>query len=173
MKKQDVWIILILFVLAGAWFAWGRSVFLPSVTGPMPSIDSPEAIPQENPQRTEFQTLSGTPGPAATLPPAQGYLLVTVGDVVFAPYPLLEARDLPIVQVDGQQNLVHLTPQGFVMTSATCENQDCVGQGEVTLQNRDMRILGNLIVCLPNQVMLELLTPEEAERVWNHAQESD
>jgi len=110
-----------------------------------------------------------TTSPSATMVPADCYLLVTVGDVVFEPYPLLEERDLPITQVDGKKNVVHISPAGFFMTSATCENQDCVHQGEVTLQNRDLRILGNQVVCLPNKVMLELLTPSEAAVVWGNA----
>ena len=107
--------------------------------------------------------------PAATLAPANCYMLLTVGDVVFMPYPLLEERELPITQADGMKNVVHISPSGFFMASATCENQDCVHQGEVTLQNRDLRILGNQVVCLPNKVMLELLTPKEAMLVWENA----
>ena len=47
------------------------------------------------------------------------------------------------------------------MKSSPCDNQDCVKQGEVTLANKDERILSNMIICLPNQVVLELYTPEE------------
>ena len=31
----------------------------------------------------------------------------------------------------------------------------------LTLENREERILGNMIICLPNQVTLQLFTPEE------------
>ena len=47
------------------------------------------------------------------------------------------------------------------MEEANCQNQDCVGQGEVTLENRYERILSNMIICLPNQVVLQLYSPEE------------
>jgi hypothetical protein len=47
------------------------------------------------------------------------------------------------------------------MEDSTCENHDCVEQGMVTLENRDERILSNMIICLPNQVTLQLFTPEE------------
>jgi hypothetical protein len=67
------------------------------------------------------------------------------------------------------KNTVHISPDGFYMASATCNNQDCVHQGQVTLNNRDVRLLGNQVVCLPNKVILELLTPEEAQVVWNNA----
>ena len=39
-------------------------------------------------------------------------------------------------------------------------------QGTVTLENRDERILYNMIICLPNQVMLELYTPEEVLEMY-------
>ena len=38
-------------------------------------------------------------------------------------------------------------------------------QGEVSLSNREERLLGNMIICLPNNVTLELLTPAEAEEL--------
>ena len=47
------------------------------------------------------------------------------------------------------------------MADADCPGRDCVEQGEVTLENRGERILGNMIICLPNQVCLQLYTPEE------------
>ena len=34
-------------------------------------------------------------------------------------------------------------------------------QGEVTLENRDTRILLNTVICLPHRLSLELLNPEE------------
>ena len=59
------------------------------------------------------------------------------------------------------ENVIHLTPDGVYMEDSTCENHDCVEQGEVTLENREERILSNMIICLPNQVWLQLFTPEE------------
>lgn len=64
---------------------------------------------------------------------------------------------------DGKElhNVIHITDQGVVMESSTCENQDCVGQGEVTLENRELRILSNYIICLPQQVVVQLYSTEE------------
>ena len=45
-----------------------------------------------------------------------------------------------------------------------CENQNCVEQGEVTLENREKRILLNMVICLPHNLRLELVTREEAQR---------
>ena len=48
------------------------------------------------------------------------------------------------------------------MESSNCENQNCIGQGEVTLENRETRVLFNMVICLPHGISLELLTKEEA-----------
>ena len=34
-------------------------------------------------------------------------------------------------------------------------------QGEVSLSNREERLLGNMIICLPNQVTLQLYSRDE------------
>ena len=80
----------------------------------------------------------------------------------------------PLKQVlsDGTEteNIIHLTPEGVYMEDSTCENHDCVNQGEVTLQNKADRILANMIICLPNQVTLSLFTPEEVLEMIREAQ---
>ena len=98
--------------------------------------------------------------------PAPGYVLVTAGGQMgWLPLPEEGEYSVPIrlTQPDGTEteNLVHLTPEGVYMEDSTCENHDCVEQGEVTLSNMQDRILGNMIICLPNQVTLQLFTPEE------------
>lgn len=92
----------------------------------------------------------------------QAYLRVQVGDQVWAPIALADGDKYTIEQPDGKTNVVQVTATGAVMHSSTCDNQSCVKQGEVTLENRDMRVLSNMIICLPNEVILEVLTPEEA-----------
>ena len=49
------------------------------------------------------------------------------------------------------------------MEASNCENQNCVQQGEVTLENRDSRALLNMVICLPHNLTLELLTPAETQ----------
>ena len=63
---------------------------------------------------------------------------------------------------DGSEmtNVLHLTKNGFWMESANCEGQDCVNMGEVTLENREERVLWNMVICLPHQLSLELITRE-------------
>ncbi len=97
---------------------------------------------------------------------AKGYIRVssaTVGG--WLPLPDEEDYLFPLHQTlaDGSEtvNLIHVTPEGFYMEASTCSNQDCVHQGEVTLSNRSMRVLENMVICLPNQVYLELFSTEE------------
>ena len=106
--------------------------------------------------------------PEATIPPspAKGYVLVTTATQSgWLPLPEEGEASFPLRQTlpDGTEavNVIHLTPDGMYMEDATCANHDCMGQGVVTLENREERILGNMIICLPNQVTLQLFTPEE------------
>ena len=92
----------------------------------------------------------------------QAYLRVQVGDQVWEPIALADGDSYTITQPDGRENVVHVTSTGAVMHFSTCDNQSCVQQGQVTLENRDSRVLANMIICLPNEVILEVLTPEEA-----------
>ena len=68
------------------------------------------------------------------------------------------------IQPDGSEfiNVLHLTPDGFWMEEANCEGHDCVNEGEVTLENREERVLWNMVICLPHQLSAELITREEA-----------
>ena len=96
-----------------------------------------------------------------------GYVLVTTATQSgWLALPTDEDKVFPLAQLlpDGTDalNVIHLMPNGVYMEDASCANHDCVGQGEVTLENVSSRILGNMIICLPNQVILQLYTPEEA-----------
>ena len=64
---------------------------------------------------------------------------------------------------DGTEmvNEIKLTNNSMWMASSTCDNQDCVDQGVVSFENKDDRILMNFIICLPNQVSIELYTRDE------------
>lgn len=93
---------------------------------------------------------------------AIAYLRVQVDDAVQPLIPLTEDGEWTFEQEGGAKNVLRSTGRGVVMDFSTCENQNCVHQGEVSLDNMDSRALGNMIVCLPNKVIVELLTPEEA-----------
>ena len=92
----------------------------------------------------------------------QAYLRIQVQDQVWEAIPMVDEGEYVIEQANGKTNVVHTTATGAIMHSSTCDNQSCVQQGEVTLENRDSRVLTNMIICLPNEVILEVLTPAEA-----------
>jgi len=124
------------------------------------SIANPTATVAATVQTTQVPETTETPEPAAA------YVLLTLqsGSYWFA-LPEEGEVDIPIRQTrtDGEEivNVLHLTPEGMCMGSSTCENQDCVNQGFVSIEGREDRILGNMIICLPNSVALELYTPDE------------
>ena len=95
--------------------------------------------------------------------PAESYLMVTAGGREYSPIPLNGENAFRVAQQDGSENVVHIGKNAFYMESSNCDNQACMGQGEVTLKNRDSRILFNMVICLPHRLTLELLTREEAE----------
>lgn len=94
--------------------------------------------------------------------PAETYLMVTAGGNEYSPIPLSGDNAFRVAQEDGSENVVHIGKNSFYMESSNCDNQNCVGQGEVTLENRDARVLYNMVICLPHRLTLELLTREEA-----------
>ena len=102
--------------------------------------------------------------------PSIGYVVVQLQNTAgLLPLPLEGEYTKTIRQVmqDGSEmvNVVHITPTGFWMEKSNCEGQDCIGEGEVTLENRQERVLGNMVICLPHTLMLYLITREEAEAI--------
>lgn len=137
---------------------------------------TPTEAPTEEPTATEASTeaeiAEATDAPTETAKAAsvvqepKAYLLVIIGDAVYQPVPLTGDGDYTVTQkAIGAENKIHVTAESIQMSSANCDNQDCVDQGEVSLSNREERLLGNMIICLPNNVTLELLTPAEAEEL--------
>ena len=116
------------------------------------------AAPEEAaaPEVTDVPEATATPD----LSQVKAFLVVTVGDKTYQPIPLTEEGYYRLRHGDCI-NIVHVTPTSIDMHEANCDNQDCVEQGEVTLENKDTRILGNMIICLPNQVTLQLYSRDE------------
>ncbi len=122
----------------------------------------------EAPQASEAPgaAQAGTGENGAGTQPAKGYVMVsTATRTGWLPLPEEGEYSYSLKQVlpDGTEaeNVIHLTADGVYMEDSTCEGHDCVQQGVVTLENRNDRILSNMIICLPNQVFLQLFTPEE------------
>ena len=99
--------------------------------------------------------------------PSIAYVLVRMPDTIgLLPLPVEGEyiRTIRQVMADGTEavNVLHLTANGVWMEDSNCEGHDCILEGEVTLENREERVLWNMIICLPHQLSLELITREEA-----------
>lgn len=87
-------------------------------------------------------------------------VIISVDGKEYRRVPLTEPQVVTIEQADGCVNVVEVTAQGAVMRSSTCDNQLCVGMGEVTVDNWPYRANQQFIICLPNRVSVELAVTE-------------
>ena len=130
----------------------------PSVTQAPEVTEAPAA-----PEATEApkQAAVAGPMPAPQTDEVRGYVVITVGNRQYGdPIPMDRDKVITIRQSDGKENKVHITPEKVYMEHSTCENQDCVGQGEITLDNYKTRILSTYVICLPNAVTIEMVPVE-------------
>lgn len=181
--NKNIWVIGVILALAALLLFIGVRGIRTTVP-PLPELftPTPEPVATTAPaaettvptiEVTDLPTVTiednTTAAPQTTAEPAAGYILLTIqnSNRYWLPLPAEGEFTAPIVQpaADGSdkqlENYLHITPTGMYMESANCDSQDCVHQGEVTLENKDTRILYNMIICLPNQVVVELYTPDE------------
>ena len=125
-----------------------------------PTLGTLEADPTAAPVATEAPAVPETTAESAPATPANAYLVVTVAGMMYEPIPLYEEGRYTVTRGD-MVNVIEVTPESVRMRESSCDNQDCVDQGLVTLENRKQRVLQNMIICLPNEVTLELYTPDE------------
>ena len=141
-----------------------------------PTLGTLEADPTATPVVTEAPSATEAPAAdaAATEAPAaettanegldslnaEAYLVVSVAGMMYEPIPLVEEGRYSIRRGD-LVNVIEVTPTSIKMHESSCDNQDCVEQGTVSLENYKQRVLQNMIICLPNEVVLELYTTEE------------
>ena len=118
--------------------------------------EEPAALPETSAMPDGAQSYG--PMPAPQVMQVRGYVVLTVNGRQYGD-PIAMDRDkiVTIRQDDGRINKVHITPEEVYMESSTCENQDCVDEGHVTLENYTTRVLGAWIICLPNAVTIELV----------------
>ena len=144
---------------------------LPVITTPPPAPMTTEApAATEAPEATAMPEATEVPAAAeATAVPAEeiplGYIFVQAnGDGGWIPLPTTDEDLLITIGRENDEtikNTLRLTRNGFMMDSSTCDNQDCVQQGEVTLENKDDRVLMHMVLCLPHNVSVELYSLEE------------
>lgn len=148
MKNANVRVLVIVLALAAAVFA--AAGLLGRVQPAAPETAG------------ESAGVSITPQAPAADESTQAYIRVQVGGETWPLIPLTEGGEYTVTQTDkGAVNTIRTTATGAVMHFSTCDNQNCVQQREVTLANRDTRVMGSLIVCLPNEVIVELVSAEE------------
>lgn len=96
--------------------------------------------------------------------PVAGYVLIGVGTEQYGDLiPMDHEKIITIRQDDDHINQVRITRDSVEMLSSTCENQDCVHQGTVTLENYTTRALQAFILCLPNTVSIELIPAQNIQ----------
>lgn len=99
---------------------------------------------------------AANPGPA-------DQVSIYIGNDLYETVPFGTPQVIEVEQKNGMVNEVTLTEDAVFMSSASCDNQDCVHQGHITLENYEQRPLGQWIICLPNQVTIELVPAAETE----------
>ncbi len=95
---------------------------------------------------------------------AQDFVYIYVGNNLYEAVALTEAKVVHIDQGSGKVNDVEISADGHVyMKDSTCDNQDCVKQGEMTADNIEQRPMRNWVVCLPNEISIELRLHSEEQ----------
>ena len=174
-KRKDALIVAAVLVVAAVLLAVSRL---------MPKTDLSQKTAQETLAPDAIEYLDATAAPAVTEAPAateapkqaasvvgpmpapqtaevKGYVVITVGNRQYGdPIPMDRDKVITVRQSDGKENKVHITPEKVYMEHSTCENQDCVGQGEISLENYKSRILSTFVICLPNAVTIEMVPVE-------------
>ena len=93
----------------------------------------------------------------ADIPITEDTVIITVGGEEKLRVPLSQPQTVTLTQPGGEENVIVVTESGVYMESATCHNQICVHSGYLTTENYDYRPDGPFIICLPNQVSVELV----------------
>ena len=186
MQFKKKWIIMILILAVLAVLLWllpdliGSGNTKAAATGlttqPVTETAEPAGEPEEADSTAEPAEQDSSETKAQEQPflvqitdddPSIAYVLVRMPDPIgLLPLPVEGeyTRTIRQTMADGSEaiNVLHLTPSGFWMEDANCEGHDCINEGEVTLENREERVLWNMVICLPHQLSLELITREEA-----------
>ncbi len=134
--------------------ATGMSMLIaPAETATPEAAEAPEAT-----KAPAQEAAMVGPMPPKKAEKVRGYVVLTVGGRQYGdPIPMDRDKIITLKQDDGKLNKVHITPETVYMEFSTCENQDCVGQGEVHVDTYKDRILGTYIICLPNNVSIEMV----------------
>lgn len=92
---------------------------------------------------------------------AANHAKIYVGSYVYKEVSLDEDQVIEINQGNDIVNHVEVKDGAIYMADSSCPDQQCVYQGEITMDNYEQRALRNWVVCLPNQVTVELVLEDE------------
>lgn len=92
---------------------------------------------------------------------SSNYAVIYVGS---SPYQVVDLTEDQVIEVDqgnGTVNHIEVKDGAINMVDSTCPDQQCIYQGAMSMENYEERVLRNWIVCLPNQVTIELALDED------------
>ena len=122
----------------------------------------PTVEPTAQPDAPKKEAAMVGPMPPKQAQTIRGHVVLTVGGRQYGdPIPMDRDKIITVRQEDGKINKVHITAEKVYMESSTCDNQDCVGQGEIHVDTYQSRILSTFIICLPNNVQIEMVPAED------------
>lgn len=134
----------------------------PEATAEPATTEAPAAT--EAPEATDAPQSANMVGPMMPkqTEKVRGHVVITVAGRQYGdPIPMDRDKIITVKQENGAINRIHITPEYVEMESSTCENQDCIGEGEVNVNTYKDRILSTYIICLPNQVTIEMVSADE------------
>ena len=134
----------------------------PEATAEPAATEAPAAM--EAPEATDAPQSANMVGPMMPkqTEKVRGHVIITVAGRQYGdPIPMDRDKIITVKQENGAINRIHITPEYVEMESSTCENQDCIGEGEVNVNTYKDRILSTYIICLPNQVTIEMVPADE------------
>ena len=134
----------------------------PEATAEPATTEAPAAT--EAPEATDAPQSANMVGPMMPkqTEKVRGHVVITVAGRQYGdPIPMDRDKIITVKQENGAINRIHITPEYVEVESSTCENQDCIGEGEVNVNTYKDRILSTYIICLPNQVTIEMVPADE------------
>ena len=134
----------------------------PEATAEPAATEAPVAT--EAPEATDAPQSANMVGPMMPkqTEKVRGHVVITVAGRQYGdPIPMDRDKIITVKQENGAIDRIHITPEYVEMESSTCENQDCIGEGEVNVNTYKDRILSTYIICLPNQVTIEMVPADE------------
>lgn len=186
MKKHDLWIIVAVAVCAAALLIGSNfinttpknaqqgipdEITVSTTVAPTEPAEEENAADDSSAQSAEKKELAPVDLDDETIAKleawglvrAESYLVVWMGDY-FQPVPLLEEfeeQQLRVTLSDTDYIVIGVGKNHFNMDESSCPDQVCITEGEVTLENRESRLLGSYIICMPNGIVLEMRSAQE------------